>query len=151
MIKVFLPTEELLDFFHDKIFSSNTDEAFYYSGLWSNYEASIMQIGNTSINKYNIEDKLLNLNRCKVQIHFIKNQFFLNGFDIVENVKFFQNPVEIIQGRIDWVCPPITAYKLANNLKNANLRIVEDGGHSGSGASVSSALVEATEHFKNKL
>ena len=66
-------------------------------------------------------------------------------------LNFFQNPVEIIQGRIDWVCPPITAYKLANNLKNANLRIIEDGGHSGSGASVSSALVEATEHFKNKL
>ena len=149
--KSFSTTKELLDFFHDKIFSSNTDEAFYYSDLWSNYEASIMQIGNTSKKKYNIEDKLLNLNRCKVQIHFIKNQFFLNGFDIVENVKFFQNPVEIIQGRIDWVCPPITAYKLAKNLKNANIQIVEDGGNSGSGASVSSALVEATEHFKNKL
>ena len=40
-------------------------------------------------------------------------------------------PCRIIQGRHDIICPPINAYKLSKVWLESNLKIVEEGSHSG--------------------
>jgi proline iminopeptidase len=58
-------------------------------------------------------------------------------------------PGEIVQGRYDMVCPPVTAFELAANWPAARLTIVPDAGHSALEPGVRRALVAAVERFRN--
>jgi len=60
-------------------------------------------------------------------------------------------PAILVQGRRDLVCPPLTAYTAAQSWPAAQLRMVEDGGHSAMHPSMASALVSATEDIKQRL
>ena len=57
----------------------------------------------------------------------------------------------LVQGRRDLVCPPATAYTLAQSWPGARLRMVEDAGHSAMHPALRAALVRATEEFKAVL
>ena len=46
------------------------------------------------------------------------------------------------------VCPPMTAWELAQAMPHAELQMIADAGHSAMEASLASALVAATEKFK---
>jgi proline iminopeptidase len=58
-------------------------------------------------------------------------------------------PGEIVQGRYDMVCPPVTAFELAVNWPAARLTVVPDAGHSALEPGVRRALVAAVERFRN--
>ena len=57
-------------------------------------------------------------------------------------------PTQIIQGRYDMVCPPITAWELSNAMPHAEFHMIEDAGHSAMEVGITSALLAATEKFK---
>ena len=88
--------------------------------------------------------------RARVQIHYIKHQCFVDGEEILRSVaKLTHIPTVIVQGRYDMVCPPETAWLLARSLPHAQLIMVPDAGHSAMEPGVTSALVAATEKFKD--
>ena len=60
-------------------------------------------------------------------------------------------PAIIVQGRRDLVCPPATAYTLAERWLGAQLRMIEDGGHSAMHPAVGRALVQDTQDMKERL
>ena len=57
----------------------------------------------------------------------------------------------VVQGRRDLVCPPVTAYTLAQSWPAARLWMVEEAGHSAMHPALRAALVRATEDFKAVL
>ncbi len=57
-------------------------------------------------------------------------------------------PAEIVQGRYDMICPPCTAFELAEAWPAARLSIVPDAGHSALEPGVRRALVAAVERFR---
>ena len=57
---------------------------------------------------------------------------------------------EIVQGRYDMVCPPRSAFELADAWPGARLTIVPDAGHSALEPGVRRALVSAVERFRNR-
>ena len=90
------------------------------------------------------------LARAKVQLHYINNLCFIDGENILNEVRVLQNiPIEIVQGRYDMVCPPKTAYDLKTKLPHSKLVIIADAGHSASEDGMLSALISATEKFKS--
>jgi proline iminopeptidase len=58
-------------------------------------------------------------------------------------------PAEIVQGRYDMVCPPVTAFDLAAHWPAARMTLVPDAGHSALEPGVRRALVAAVERYKN--
>lgn len=115
---------------------------------WNAYESSIMTLlpREASNNPVNPEVELA---RAKVQIHYILKQCFVD--DLLGQVKSLSHiPTTIIQGRYDMVCPPITAWELKQAMPHADFEMIADAGHSAMDASITSALVKATETFKNK-
>ncbi len=60
-------------------------------------------------------------------------------------------PAILVQGRRDLVCPPGTAYTLREQWPGAQLRMVEEGGHSALHPALARALVQATEDMKEHL
>lgn len=69
---------------------------------------------------------------AKLEAHYLQNGcFFSEDRYILNNAHNITIPTWIVQGRYDFVCPPITAFELSNKIPKANL-LWTQGGHSSS-------------------
>ncbi|WP_334108959.1 prolyl aminopeptidase [Methylobacillus sp.] len=116
---------------------------------WNAFESSIMTLQPYSPENQSTVPKI-ELARARVQIHYIENQCFVGHRDLLaEAASRLQNiPTIIVQGRYDMVCPPLTAHELHQAMPHAEFHMVPDAGHSGMEPGTRSALIAATEKFK---
>ena len=56
-------------------------------------------------------------------------------------------PAHIVQGRYDMICPPVTAYRLAEVWPGAELRMVPVAGHALSEVGISAELVRIMDRM----
>lgn len=102
-----------------------------------------------SDNKALDHENAIEVARARIQIHYIQHQCFIDGEAILQQCTALNAiPTVIVQGRYDMVCPPKTAWDLSRAMPHAKLHIVADAGHSAMETGVISALVAATEQFK---
>lgn len=142
-----LPPEEQKDIlraYHQHVFSGDVEAA----RAWNAFEGAIISLRpNPSANA--APDDALTLGRARVQLHYLINLGFLEHRPLLEQVdRFRQIPATIIQGRYDMVCPPLTADELHQAWPEAEYIIIPDAGHSAMEPGIASALVTATESFK---
>lgn len=84
------------------------------------------------------------LTPARIEYHYLINDYFLYPRQILSQCSLIATlPVSIIHGRFDMVCPPESAWRLAQALPNSRLHFVEGAGHSESDPRIASALVEA--------
>jgi proline iminopeptidase len=84
--------------------------------------------------------------------HFINNIFLPSENYLLENVSKIRHiPTVIVQGRYDVLCPMTSAWELHKAFPEAELVVVSDAGHSASEKGTLSALVEATDRFRDAL
>ncbi len=94
-------------------------------------------------------ERITEVARARVQIHYILNQCFVDGEALLKQALSLANiPTIIVQGRYDMVCPPQTAWALHQAMPHAQFIMVADAGHSAMEPGVTSALIAATETFK---
>lgn len=81
----------------------------------------------------------------------LENHYFINeGFlgpdrQILENVSLIADiPAVIVQGRYDMICPPTSAWKLAERWGRADLRLIPKAGHALSEPGISDELIRIT-------
>ena len=92
------------------------------------------------------------LARVRVHLHYLAHDCFVRPGALLRNVDRLQEiPAILVQGRRDLVCPPVTAYTLAGGWPRAQLRMVEDGGHSALHPAMAAALVRATDDMRAVL
>jgi proline iminopeptidase len=118
---------------------------------WNTFESNIMSLLPRPAAPSSEVDGEVELARARVQIHYIQNHCFVGDRDLLAEakVKLANIPTDIIQGRYDMVCPPVTAWELSRAMPHASFDIIEDAGHSAMEAGITSALVAATEKFKS--
>ena len=87
----------------------------------------------------------------RLECHYFYNKGFLKSDNqILENIdKIAKIPSTIVQGRYDMVCPPISAYRLAQKWGNADLKMINCAGHAMSEPGISKELLSATNKIKN--
>jgi proline iminopeptidase len=88
---------------------------------------------------------------ARIECHyFMNNSFFETDNYLIENVgKIRHIPAVIVQGRYDVVCPMMSAWELHRAWPEAELRAIPDAGHSMSEPGIISALVDATDRFRD--
>lgn len=148
----YLPINEqhdVLNAFKARVFSEDEQVSIPAAIAWNAFESSIMALLPRAPNNAEVNGKV-ELARARVQIHYIVEQCFVGQRDLIAEAKskLTNIPTIIVQGRYDMVCPPLTAWELAQALPHASFVVVPDAGHSAMEAGVCSALVEATEKFK---
>ena len=150
----FLPIDkrnELVKNYSEFVFSNDLKISGPASIAWNRFESGLLKlIPQAEENKTLTDEDIQNeIARARVQLHYIKDQCFIDGKKILEEVKQLKNiPITIIQGRYDMVCPPITAYELYQCMPHANFIMVPDAGHSASDPTMTSELVKATNHYR---
>jgi proline iminopeptidase len=86
---------------------------------------------------------------ARIECHYFVNKgFFQTDGQLLKNVNKIRHiPAFIIQGRYDIVCPMDSAWALSRAWPEAQLRIIDDAGHSVFEKGITKAVVDATDYF----
>lgn len=118
---------------------------------WVDYESAVISLGEQPGTSSGLSDVEV-LARVRVQTHYLRHHCFLAGGPILAHMTAIQAlPGIIVQGRMDMVCPPVTATQLAACWKAAELRMVENAGHFVFNPDLSAALLRALADFSARL
>lgn len=140
--------ENVLDYYASLVFDEDISISIPAAIRWNAFEASIMSL----IPKMDSAEVngAVELARARVQIHYIQHLCFVDGDEMLQTAakQLATIPTTIVQGRYDMVCPPQTAWELAQALPHASLVMVPDAGHSAMEPGTCQALMAATEQYK---
>lgn len=118
---------------------------------WNDYEARVMDPANPSASAGAASAPEV-LASVKVQLHYLANDFFLRPNELLDNLWRIQKlPVIIVQGRMDMVCPPLTAVAVAQGIESSELCIVANGGHSALQPVIAAELCAATLRMQDRI
>ena len=123
--------ENPVAYYLDKMLSKDKEISDKYAYEWAYYEMSFY-----TINKMSDPAESLKTFSFKsmaiLESYYIKNNCFLSEDFIINNTDKIKNiNISIVQGRYDFICPPIQAFRLNSKLKNSRLNIT-NAGHSSS-------------------
>ncbi len=117
---------------------------------WSDYEARVMEPGKMGVTSAASSKE--QLAAVQVQLHFLAHEFFLKPDELIDNLwRLPAMPVFIVQGRMDLVCPPVTAINVARGIAGSRLNLVAQGGHSALQREIAAELCTATRDIRELL
>lgn len=88
---------------------------------------------------------------ARLECHYFHNRCFLDEGQLLRDLPRISHlPAVIIQGRCDMVCPPQSAWDLAQNWPEASLRMIPGAGHAMTEPGISAELVRAMRCFPNR-
>ena len=150
----YLPAHErndLMQHYANRIFSEDKNVSIPAARNWNAFESSIMTLFPATNSGTSVSDEV-ELARARVQLHYLLNDCFVSEMGLLEQAANLGNiPTWIVQGRYDMVCPPLTAWELKQKMPHATFSMIPDAGHSGMEPGTASALVAATEAFKQYI
>jgi proline iminopeptidase len=151
----FLPPEErgdLLGAYHRRLVDPDPAVHMPAAKAWSVYEGSCSTLLPSPETVDYFSDDVVALGLARMEAHYFKHDIFLSENALLENAHRLRGlPGVIVQGRYDLVCPPVSAYELAQAWPDADYQIIGDAGHSAWEPGISAALVAACERFKQRL
>lgn len=120
---------------------------------WSDYESASMAMSEDSPSSVApAHDDAETLARVRVQTHYLANDCFLAPDELISGLgKIAHLPAEIVQGRLDMICPPATARRVSAGLPRSRLNIVGGAGHSATHPLLAGQLVAASNRFRALL
>ncbi|HEX7954069.1 MAG TPA: prolyl aminopeptidase [Burkholderiales bacterium] len=117
---------------------------------WSAYESKVMDPASASASAGQAPAE--EVASVRVQLHYLAHDFFLRPGELLDNLWRIRScPVIIVQGRMDMVCPALTALAVAQALESVELSMVENGGHSALQPQIAAALCAATRRMRDRL
>jgi len=140
---------DLLEHYHGLVTRNDAAAA----ARWVAYEDAVMRLDTgDSATAGGAQDPAAVLARARVQLHYLSHECFLGRGELLSGlVPLAETPVLIVQGARDRVCPPRAALELAGRLPRAELRLIENGGHSATGPAMAAALCGATDELRALL
>lgn len=138
--------------YYRRLTGTNREEQLACARAWSIWEmtTSRLYVDPESIAKAADDDEFC-LKFARIECHyFVHGGFFKNDGQLVDEADVLNGvPGVIVQGRYDLVCPAVTAWELKKKWTTAELKFIDDAGHSCKEEGIIDALIEATEKFKN--
>jgi proline iminopeptidase len=127
----------ILDYYMSQL--NHQDESIRYSVAkkWIDW-SSISMFG---IN-YSDVDSASIISKARIMCHFLNNECFLKyDNNLIDEMSLLNRiPIWIVQGRVDIICPPITAWEISKVHENTSITILEQIGHSPSEIDTCNAL-----------
>lgn len=144
---------DILDAYYRRLTSDDEKSSHEAARAWSIWEGSASKLipDPDLIQRFGEIEFALVI--ARIECHYFVNNCFLPSDNYLpENVSRIRHiPTVIVQGRYDVLCPMTNAWDLHKAFPEAELVIVPDAGHSGLEKGTLSALVEATDRFRNAL
>lgn len=134
--------------YHQRVTGSNRKTAQRAARAWSIWESATSYLLS---NRAEIASAGLNRNAiplARIECHYYFHRCFLREAQLLDEVAVIRRiPAVIVQGRYDVMCPMRGAWALHRAWPEAQLRIVDDAGHSAFEPGTARELVRATDRF----
>jgi proline iminopeptidase len=140
---------DLMSAYHRRLTSSDAKTRLDAARAWSIWEgATSFLYQDEAFISSSGEDEFA-LAFARIECHyFVNGGFFEHDDQLLRNVDRIRKiPAVIVQGRYDVVCPMRSAWDLHRAWPEADLRIVQDAGHSAFEPGIAHELIEATDRF----
>jgi proline iminopeptidase len=142
---------DLIAAYHQQLTGSDKSVQLNAARAWSKWEGATSRLLPSESMVASFDDPKHALEFARIENHYFVNKaFFETDNFLLENAGNIRHiPGVIIHGRYDVVCPVKNAWDLKSAWPEAQLHIIPDAGHSAFEEGIQSALVDATEAFKN--
>lgn len=141
---------DLVKAYYQRLTSSDSSIRLAAAKAWSKWEAATSRlfVDPNAVDEFEDPDYALSFARIECH-YFTNNAFFPTNNYLLENVHKIQHiPASIVQGRYDVVCPARSAWELHKAWPQAKFTIVADAGHAAAEPGTRSALIEATDAYR---
>jgi proline iminopeptidase len=140
---------DLISAYHRRL--THTDPAIRTAAAraWSVWEGATSYLYQDTAHIASSGEDEFALAFARIECHYFVNAgFFEVDGQLLRDVERIRHiPTVIVQGRYDVVCPVRSAWDLHRAFPEADLRIVQDAGHSAFEPGITSELVQATDRF----
>ena len=145
-----VPEEErgnLIEAYHKRLFSGDMMTETKYARAWAQWENALAAIDSDGRTGESPADYARAF--ARLENHYFQHSGWLDSeHQILARTDRLANiPGVIVQGRYDMICPPLSAYTLAQQWPLAKLTFVGRAGHALSEPGISAELVRAMDGF----
>ena len=139
--------DDLIAAYNTRLFSGDRAQETLFAKAWARWENALASVrsngdGGDAGGEYARAFSRLENHYFTNKIFLDRDHQIMNRLDRIADI-----PGVIVQGRYDMICPPETAYHLANKWKNADLRMVSMAGHALSEPGISAELRKAMDEY----
>ncbi len=140
---------DLMSAYHRRLTSNDPAVRVAAARAWSVWEGSTSYLYQDPASIGSHDEDAFALAFARIECHyFVNGGFFEQADQLLRNVDRIRKiPAVIVQGRYDVVCPLRSAWDLHRAWPEADLRIVQDAGHSAFEPGNLHELIEATDRF----
>jgi proline iminopeptidase len=141
---------DLIGAYHRRLFSGNLHEESRHARIWAQWENALASIQSEAMFGEGPSDYARAFSR--LENHYFVNRGFLedDGWILRNRSRIEHIGATIVQGRYDMVCPPTSAWALAQGWATCQLQLVGMAGHALSEPGISEALVKATDALRGR-
>ncbi|RLJ52073.1 prolyl aminopeptidase [Litoreibacter meonggei] len=146
-----IPKEEQGDMiaaYERRLFSGDMRLETRYARAWAGWENALAALTVT----HSVGNAPAEYARAfaRLENHYFANRGFLesDGQILAKRSQIEHIPAVIVQGRYDMICPPISAYRLADGWEKADLRMVKASGHALSEPAITAELVGVMDNLR---
>ncbi|SDW79353.1 prolyl aminopeptidase [Litoreibacter albidus] len=142
--------DDMIGAYHRRLFSGDTPQETRYARAWAGWENALAALRVNHPVGHAPADYARAF--ARLENHYFTHRGFLDSDDqIIANRKTIEHiPADIVQGRYDMICPPVSAYRLANGWRNANLRMIAASGHALSEPAITAELVRIMNNLRGQ-
>jgi proline iminopeptidase len=140
---------DLMSAYHRRLTSTDANTRTDAARAWSVWEGATSFLWQDKSHIESSAEDEFALAFARIECHyFVNGGFFEHDDQLLRNIDRIRGiPAVIVQGRYDVVCPLRSAWDLHRAWPEADLRIVQDAGHSAFEPGIMHQLLEATDRF----
>ena len=142
---------DLIGAYHRRLFSGNLGEEGRFGRSWSNWENALASVSSDGVMGEGPSDYARAF--ARLENHYFTNAGFLDGdgWILRNRHRISHLPATIVQGRLDMICPPQSAWTLAQGWEKAELNLIPLAGHALSEPGISAALVRGMDRLRDDM
>ncbi len=140
----------MLEAYHKRLFGDDSHVRLNCARAWSRWEGATVTMVPSPQRAHAFARDDYALAFARIEAHyFINGGFMEEDGQLLRDVhKISHIPGIIVQGRYDVVTPPISAWQLHKAWPKSKLVVAPDAGHAVSEPSITTALLDATDHYR---
>ena len=137
--------DDLIAAYHWRLFSDDLRVQTEYARAWTAWENALASINSTGAGGDTPDHYARAF--ARLENHYFHNRVFLDrdGQVLDRMDRIAHVPGVIVQGRYDMICPPYSAWSLAQRWPGADLRMIRNAGHALSEPGISAELVRVMD------
>lgn len=140
---------DLIAAYHRRLFCGDVTTETRFARAWAGWENALASVEHDGT----LGEAPADYARAfaRLENHYFLNRGFLqaDGQILRDLHRIRDLPATIVQGRYDMICPPVSAWTLAQNWRRAELKIVPVAGHALSEPGISAELIKVMDRLRD--